>query len=388
MTDEEIIMKKAMLKYISVLFTIIFFNSFVFSSSAITVYSPYAIGCESGGTSIHGTCKGALVEDYRELGTVIQDSRYIPEDDTNLQKIIDHISSSAPDANLTNIKIYPKYRIFSAPFIYDLLQGYRIHEILIDTSYVTYSIGWQYDILRPGDTAYETVYGGGGYYNVNAATNLIYKDVYEYYSAYDDFMEDPLYSFESTAITAEISEEIEIEYIFCFFDYDRGAKIIYLVTNKGDYIYYFSSIKDDLTFLFPLEDFKTCLKKVYKNCHSNGYNLSKDPMNTIWDSFALEIADITDFTRSFSKEELLPYIVGGEEKITKSNEMFDYYENHHSNSTSTEPIPVSSETAPQTITYEKELDVYKILFIAESAIVSCCLLGFVIFKLVKIKKKE
>ena len=111
-------------------------------------------------------------------------------------------------------------------------------------------------------------------------------------------------------------------------------------------------------------------------------------MNTIWDSFALEIADITDFTRSFSKEELLPYIVGGEEKITKSNEMFDYYENHHSNSTSTEPIPVSSETAPQTITYEKELDVYKILFIAESAIVSCCLLGFVIFKLVKIKKKE
>ena len=283
------------------------------------------------------------------------------------------------DAHLgENFSISPHYKVYVCDEFWEMNRYDRFYfpnskdivkSTLLNSTKIFYYLGF----ISETGTSYP--FGFGLAYRHPATQkcyflNGLYQNLYNFFSTANADI------FSSVNATKNISDLEISETYFITDSHQRG--IAYLVTNHGDYVYFSSfGTTGKLSYLFPVNEFFDVMDDIQSN--RNYYS---------------ESTDFNDFSFFETQiiSELAEFVVGGEEAIKTSYPDYKFLEEKTTAKTTEQPTQVQDSdylpSAPTDKSDQDDLDVYKILFIAESAIVSCCLLCFVIYKLVKIKKKE
>ena len=128
------------------------------------------------------------------------------------------------------------------------------------------------------------------------------------------FLEDPKAALTSAEATKQLADKIEIEHTFAFVD--NSAGIIYCVTNEGDYVY-FSSANYDKEFpplVLPAERFKKMLNELTRRYADSKGVLPEQAWNAVLTN--LQSENNIEFVINYhSKDEILPYVSGGETAV-------------------------------------------------------------------------
>ena len=198
-----------------------------------------------------------------------------------------------------------------------------------------------------------------------------------------EYVSEPQKIFSSVACTE--NKNITVNNLYCFSDRFNN-KYIYFDTSDGAYICFLGP--NQLEYLMPLETFEK-ISSEYISWRNNLSGIDHNLYTSISEGCVPDEFILDSFE---GKENLAQYVLGGITAINEKYPKYKFLEEKTTAETTEQPTQVQDSdylpSAPTDKSDQDDLDVYKILFIAESAIVSCCLLCFVIYKLVKIKKKE
>ena len=351
------------------------------------------------------------LDDEFSYDTVIQDSYYVPEDDIEvirLQEALDRYCeySEGRDERIIDAEASIYFRTFRG----DVLDGFytagtstifgsvpnTIHRILSMCDQVYYSNSWK--------TVFRT-YSKDGSSQIGEETNIDYNRVWinpindkisndGTSDAVEAFLKNPEGMLTSAEITKPFADGIEIIYTFAFID--ESANLVYCVTNYGDYVYFVSdfnySVKNP-QFIFPADTFKSMLREMawkYANTYKKGYHA-----DDVWEIVRSQLQSINctkKLLNYYTKEEILPYVVGGEEALAAIGiESTEYGKALIVKNTKSPQVDDSNIPADNEETKEEDQitnNIFAVLFITETALVVVALSAFVVILALRERTKR
>ena len=330
----------------------------------------------------------------------VEDSYCIPEDDVvaeRIKKDLDKHSEAYPEnydesPTMMGFKHEIYFRIFSGPVINGFYTAgthngqlnigtpSHLHRIIsmcnkvyyTGKTYLSYYVrdeNGEFVLKDDGSLENEEVilYDESRFY-INPVNNRISQIGGQ--DSVGRFLEDPEAALTSAEATKQLADKIEIEHTFAFVD--NSAGIIYCVTNEGDYVY-FSSANDDKKFpplVLPAERFKKMLNEL-----TGRYAESKGVMpEQAWSAVLTNLQsenNIAFVINYHSKDEILPYVSGGDAAVMNAGISDDDYgkalikdnsnDTHKKAEENSANIPVDANDSNE--------PVFTVLFIVETALV-------------------
>lgn len=264
--------------------------------------------------------------------TSVEDSYCIPEDDVVAARIkndLDKFSEGYPenfdDPPIIGYKDEIYFRIFSGPVINGFYtagthDGHlnigtpsHLHRIIAMCNKVYYSPKTYYTTWESDENgepkAKEWIFFDEIRYYINPVNNRISQIGGQ--DSFGRFLEDPKAALTSAEATKQLADKIEIEHTFAFVD--NSAGIIYCVTNEGDYVYFSpEAYKEKFPpLVLPAERFKKMLNELTSRYADLKGVLPEKAWSAVLTN--LQSENSIEFVINYhSKDEILPYISGGE----------------------------------------------------------------------------